>query len=272
MLHILQTREAFEGRLQTMQGLEFMVAFEPSRSVGSQDGSENVWVVRKQNRRKRPGLEDEITVLGSYFVVNENIYMAPSVGLVINSVMLSTLTSLTKFLSTASSLPNFTPSLGYTYVPPVVKSLAPASTQASQASKESTPMLGADLRSAKTMVSSSASKPESSYGDELALAESFHLSLRHSSEYMDENPLVGEPGAFHLSSTHAHAQAQSQAAQSKASLPATSAPTAISTSPATGRKGSRGGGEKSPISPTVPGKPKRRKSKAAVSGSKPSPT
>jgi len=87
MLHILQTREAFEGRLQTMQGLEFMVAFEPSRSVGSQDGSENVWVIRKQTRRKRPGLEDEITVLGSYFVVNENIYMAPSVGLVINSVM-----------------------------------------------------------------------------------------------------------------------------------------------------------------------------------------
>jgi MED6 mediator sub complex component len=87
MLHILQTREAFEGRLQTMQGLEFMVAFEPSRSVGSQDGSENVWVIRKQTRRKRPGLEDEITVLGSYFVVNENIYMAPSVGLVIDSVM-----------------------------------------------------------------------------------------------------------------------------------------------------------------------------------------
>lgn len=87
MLHILQTREAFEGRLRTMQGLEFMVAFEPSQTVGSQDGSENVWVIRKQNRRKRPGLEDEITVLGSYFVVNENIYMAPSVGLVVNSVM-----------------------------------------------------------------------------------------------------------------------------------------------------------------------------------------
>jgi mediator of RNA polymerase II transcription subunit 6 len=87
MLHILQTREAFEGRLRTMQGLEFMVAFEPSRAVGSQEGSENVWVIRKQNRRKRQGLEDEITVLGSYFVINENIYMAPSVGNVVGSKM-----------------------------------------------------------------------------------------------------------------------------------------------------------------------------------------
>ncbi|KAI9864622.1 MAG: Mediator of RNA polymerase II transcription subunit 6 [Trichoglossum hirsutum] len=259
-----------------MQGLEFMVAFEPSRAVGSQEGSENVWVIRKQNRRKRQGLEDEITVLGSYFVINENIYMAPSVGNVVGSKMLSALTSLTKFLSIASSLPIFAPSLGYTYIPPVPKHpSASAGTQPSQASKESTPMPDANLRNAKTMVSSSASRPGSSYKDALSLAESFNLSLRHGNEYMDENPLVGEPGAFILSSTHAHAQALNQAAQNRAAQPATRGTSttttqAISTSPT--RKGSRGGGEKSPISPTVPGKPKRRKSKAAISGSKPSPT
>ncbi|KAH0542433.1 hypothetical protein FGG08_003188 [Glutinoglossum americanum] len=272
MLYILQTREAFEGRLRTMQGLEFMVAFEPSGAVGSQEGSENVWVIRKQNRRKRQGSEDEITVLGSYFVINENIYMAPSVGNVVGSKMLSALTSLTKFLSTASSLPIFTPSLGYTYNPPVPKPPS-ASTGAhpSQASKEGTPMPDANLRNAKTMVSSSAAGPGSSYKDALSLEESFNMSLRYGNEYMDENPLVGEPGAFILSSTRAHAQAQNQAAQNKAAQPmarGTAAPT-ISTSP---RKGSRGGGEKSPISPTIPGKPKRRKSKAVVTGSKPSPT
>ncbi|KAH0566267.1 hypothetical protein GP486_000342 [Trichoglossum hirsutum] len=250
MVHILQTREAFEARLRTMQGLEFMVAFEPPpRTVGSQDGSENVWVIRKQNRRKRQGAaagaaEDEVTVLGSYFVVNENIYMAPSVGNVIGSKM---------FLSTASSLPIFAPSLGYTYVPPVPKHpSASASTQPSQASKESTPMPDANLRNAKTMVSPSASRPGSSYKDTLSLAESFNLSLRYGNEYMDENPLVGEPGAFILSSTHAHAQALNQAAQIRAAQPATRGPSAptpqpISTSQA--RKGSKGGGEKSPFPP-----------------------
>jgi mediator of RNA polymerase II transcription subunit 6 len=136
-------------------------------------------------------------------------------------------------------------------------------------------MPDANLRNAKIMVSSSAAMPGSGHKDELSLEESFSMSLRYGNEYMDENPLVGEPGAFILSSTHAHAQAQNQAAQNKAAQPAArgaSAPTVqtISTSPT--RKGSRGGGEKSPISPTIPGKPKRRKSKAAISGSKPSPT
>lgn len=88
MAYIIQTRDAFEGRLRTMSGLEFMVATEasqpsqqnPGRVVGEDTG---VWVIRKQNRRKRQGEEDQVTVLSSYFVLGENIYMAPSVEKVI---------------------------------------------------------------------------------------------------------------------------------------------------------------------------------------------
>lgn len=50
-----------------------------------------VWVIRKQTRRKRPGQEDEITVHSTYFVMGENIYMAPAVGDVIGSRLVSSL-------------------------------------------------------------------------------------------------------------------------------------------------------------------------------------
>jgi MED6 mediator sub complex component len=48
-----------------------------------------VWVIRKQTRRKRAGQEDEITVHSTYFVMGENIYMAPAVGDVIGSRLVS---------------------------------------------------------------------------------------------------------------------------------------------------------------------------------------
>lgn len=82
--YLVQTREAFEGRLKTMQGLEFMVSQDPSDN-GQKVDHNGVWVIRKQNRRKRQGLDDEITPISSYFVVGENIYMAPSVGNVLES-------------------------------------------------------------------------------------------------------------------------------------------------------------------------------------------
>ena len=90
----MQTREAFENRLRTMQGVEFMVAYEPKPPAeqavsgapppagGDYSG---IWVIRKQNRRKQQGYEDEVTVLSTYFLVGENVYMAPSVANVIGS-------------------------------------------------------------------------------------------------------------------------------------------------------------------------------------------
>jgi len=66
-----------------MSGLEFMVAQEPAEMApGTGTG---VWVIRKQTRRKRQAEEDEIVVHSTYFVVGENIYMAPAVGDVLGS-------------------------------------------------------------------------------------------------------------------------------------------------------------------------------------------
>lgn len=85
MVYLLATRVEFERRLRSMSGLEFIVAQEPAETApGTGTG---VWVIRKQTRRKRGPEEDEITIHASYFVVGENIYMAPTVADVLGSRM-----------------------------------------------------------------------------------------------------------------------------------------------------------------------------------------
>ena len=67
-----------------MQGLEYMVTQDPSEGDKKQVHS-GVWVIRKQNRRKRTGLTDEVTPLANYFIVGESIYMAPSLGAILST-------------------------------------------------------------------------------------------------------------------------------------------------------------------------------------------
>ena len=82
--HVIQTREAFESALKEMQGVEYMVSHDPSEK-GTIFDHNGVWIIRKQERRKRKGLPDEIIPISSYFVIGENIYMAPSVGNILNA-------------------------------------------------------------------------------------------------------------------------------------------------------------------------------------------
>lgn len=79
-----------------MQGLEFIVAYDPLQAAAQSDTRfahepSNIWVVRKQTRQKRAGQEDEVTVLSTYFVVGDCIYMAPSVASVVGNRIVSSL-------------------------------------------------------------------------------------------------------------------------------------------------------------------------------------
>lgn len=92
--HFVETREAFEARLKTMQGLEFIVAYDPLQAAAQSDTRfahepSNVWVIRKQNRRKRNGMDDEVSVISTYFIVGDCIYMAPSVASVVGNRIVS---------------------------------------------------------------------------------------------------------------------------------------------------------------------------------------
>ncbi|KAJ5099196.1 hypothetical protein N7532_006197 [Penicillium argentinense] len=208
--HFIETREAFEDRLKTMQGLEFVVSYDPLQAAAQADGRfahepSNVWVIRKQNRRKRGGMDDEVTIVSTYFVVGDCIYMAPSISSVVGNRILSAVTSLSRFMKTASTLPNFTSSHGHTYMPPTTRTAEPGQ-QASQQSKENTPMPDMPSQTQSSTEAQGSSKTglgnsnsSTSYQDTRSLADAFSLFTRYGDEFMDETPLQGEPGSFILS-------------------------------------------------------------------------
>ena len=187
-------------------------------------------------------------------------------------------------LSSASALPIFTPALGYTYMPPVPKptSSAAGSLQATQASKETTPMpdTQSSLLSSKAPLASGKASATDIRGTAL-LSGSLKLASRFDGEFMDENPLVGEPGSFILQKAREQpsqstsqtlsqttsmttSQATTTTVKSteavKASAPPTPAPLKTEGLPPAEKKVK---GEKTPVTPGTAGK-KRKKSKAAI--------
>lgn len=68
--------------------MEYMVTQDPSEN-GTKIENSGVWVIRKQNRHKRAGGEDEIEPISSYFVVGDSIYMAPTIMSVLSSRLVS---------------------------------------------------------------------------------------------------------------------------------------------------------------------------------------
>ncbi|KAL8830729.1 MAG: hypothetical protein Q9170_005610 [Blastenia crenularia] len=262
LFYLIQTREAFEDRLRTMQGLEFMVAHDPSDN-GTKVENSGVWVIRKQNRRKKPGAEDEIIPISSYYVICENIYMASSLGNVLGARLLTVVTSLKKVFETTSALPTFTPALGHTYLPPAPKSLnSVASTQLSQTSKESTPVPGTQ----DSHLTKASSKPLLDHDTQSAqlLQSSLNLFLRYGHEYMDENPLVGEPGSFIITKPREAQQPASQPKPKPAPVPTKPPTPQIKTDVVDPKRKPSLGAEKSPTTPGTKEKKSRKKGKPAT--------
>lgn len=266
---ILATRRAFEGRLKTMSGLEFMVAQEPAEMApGTGTG---VWVIRKQTRRKMNGEEDEIKVLATYFVVGLNVYMAPSVGDILSNRLLSVTAYLKQFVETVSTVTKFTPATGHTYLPPRAISRTAAAT--AQGSREETPLPNTQTNTKNLQ---SPSDPDRASAEARLFSESISLSLRYGEIYMDENPITGQPGDFHFASTGRVEKDKLMVPLPAAKQPFASQPLkkdqpalGIKTKDLPSRKGSKS--EKSPRTPGS-GKIKRRKSKVATSTSTPQAT
>jgi mediator of RNA polymerase II transcription subunit 6 len=217
-------RQAFETRLKQMNGVEYLIVGEPQPNTDPSLGPDTgIWVIRKQDRRKRPPQADEITVLATYYMVGENMYQAPSVYDIVGNHLLSAMNSLTKFTQAAAPLPLYTPATGYTYYPPATaKTLAASQALTSTSREASTAPTPADLPASSTLdpttqATTSTLEPKATKDADpraqKAFYESLHNMVLYGDEYMDENPLRGEPGNFTFSATKHHVRAKAEAAE-----------------------------------------------------------
>ncbi|KAK3403518.1 mediator of RNA polymerase II transcription subunit 6 [Sordaria brevicollis] len=289
MFQYLATRELFESRLREMSGLEFIVAQEPAET-GPGMGT-GVWVINKQTRRKRPptnparpedGPPDEIIVHSTYFVVGENIYMAPTLADVISSRVGSIASAITKTLPLVDEVSNWAPAAGRRYITPAQPSAGAGAAGGATnytASRTATPM-------PEGLPSATANKPSAKTTvndpllDSLLMEEALLTHERYGTEYMDENPITGKPGDFHLTSTGRKTQIKNALTlkEAAAALPALNtknlgaagsnplAKGAAAAAAANATGGVTGKETKSPKTPGAggPPKPKRRKSKNVV--------
>lgn len=174
----------------------------------------------------------------------------------------------------------FNPAQGYGYYPPSAKP-STKTIDSLRNSRSTTPFLDTSQSQSQDQLQALTSKnaQPQDLQETNALAESLNLSMRYSSEYMNTNPLVGEPGSFVFSSTQGHLQAQknatkppaaptvlTKASQESRSTNASTAPTpAAELKTSQARKGSKVEKEKTPTSAGPGSKPRRRKSRVATS-------
>ncbi|PHH52718.1 Mediator of RNA polymerase II transcription subunit 6 [Ceratocystis fimbriata CBS 114723] len=248
MFPLIQTREAFEGHLRTMSGLEFMVVEEPAE-MGPGMGT-GVWIINKQMRKKQPGEEDEVTVLATYFVVGENIYQAPMLADIINARVATIASSMRSIITQAESIRSWKPSQGHTYISPLVK-------------KETADLASSTPGNSQVSQSQQATNVGPDASEERALQrlaeESMKVHVRYGGDYIDENPITGEPGKFHLSSTGRSAAAAAAASSTaNASVPSLASVGSLKAAKKDDKKDAPGSSKERKGSQ----KPRRRKSKS----------
>jgi mediator of RNA polymerase II transcription subunit 6 len=101
---------------------------------------------------------------------------------------------LSNFYRTASTLPLYSIENGYTYLHPSQKKKPSKSAGTSARTSRAASPTGSQS-------SLSRSKETGTQDDDALIANSFQLTLGYGDEYMDENPLIGEPGSFRSSMT-----------------------------------------------------------------------
>lgn len=158
--------------------------------------------------------------------------------------------AIAKALPAAESVRKWRPSLGHVYQLPPNQ---PLTRQKVQDSKEATPIPDETGKTA----------PAAQKNDELSLErlaeESLMTHMKYGGEYVDENPITGRPGEFHLSSTGRKVVPPPQLAKEEG-IGRISGPT-LNTKFDDKKDGKA---DKTPKSATAP-KPKRRKSKMSTS-------
>ncbi|CAK7564812.1 MAG: Mediator of RNA polymerase II transcription subunit 6 [Sporothrix epigloea] len=288
MFPVLETRERFEDFLRSMSGVEYIVHQAPAEMApGTGTG---VWVIRKQLRRKRnDGQPDDLTVYADYFVVGYNIYQSPTLADVLSSRITSMAVALGKAFPAMNSLQKWSPAEGHTFE---TTDRRRSAVDASDGDFLEGHLLEDDDDDAaedveddnddddvmdldkKQMDRKSIGYSDSDTEDDIdafldprVAEESYAIHMKYGSEYMDEQPISGRPGDFHIALASGGRSAVGGSAGSaigKGTAGADSGKegssgktTAVGGKDATGKDGKKSG-------VATPGKPKRKKSRGSI--------
>ncbi|ORY10556.1 MED6 mediator sub complex component-domain-containing protein [Clohesyomyces aquaticus] len=276
-LAVLNSRKNFESLLKTKDGTAFLVAAEP-QAPGQP------WVIQRQFRTK--GTDEkghqkmEVRVTGTYYTVGEKILMSPNMLDILQARMLSITTNIQEFFELGRAMSHFAPATGHTYLPPSYE-IAKAAAAPGSASRAGSPGAESVVEGSQIASAPAAQASMTEYNDDFFMS-TLNMVNKYGHEFMDENPLQGEPGAFVFTSTkeqvEARNKAQAAARETGATLAvpvksieaestvSTAAPTPKSIAP----EGTSGPSRKGSIAkvPKLPGE-KRRKSKGLTSPTSP---
>lgn len=176
------------------------------------------------------------------------------------------MSALNKVFAAPADLSFFSVSHGHTYHKPVQQSTSQVLSGPSQQSTENTPMPGIHPTSTDKSTAASASSQEDTESGTRTAWDALRMTLQFGKEYVEDMPLVGEPGNFRFSKSKETASGASKGQQIStggASTPGRSrAPSTVPPAPANPPSGPKVAkiGEKATTAAEGQMKAKRRKS------------
>lgn len=215
-IQFVSERQLLENGLRQQIGTEYMIVDDPKPAQNAKDvlptDTTGIWVIRKQDRQKVQGFDgrtaEELTTLETYYTYGMNMFKAASVADIIGNRLLLAQRHIQAFADTANELPSFDPAMGgYYYLRPSAKPTAAAgSTPGTPSrSREGSVVDAHSTRSGSVDLGTQAGggDPSAQALEDRLLRESLGMSVQFGDEYMDENPIIGEPGRFNFTSSTA---------------------------------------------------------------------
>ncbi|KAL5121500.1 Mediator of RNA polymerase II transcription subunit 6 [Pleosporales sp. CAS-2024a] len=190
---VIHDRKEFDRLLHTIPGgLQFVVAGEP-KAEGQP------WLMQRQNGQRNAEDRIETLVEGNWYNQGTRILQGPSVLDVVRARLLTMSTRLQQIAELSQSMTHWSPATGYSYFPPSYDVPKAAET----ASRIGSPTLPPTELDPTDAVAAQAAEPAESTTDfsDALFMQSLLLTNRYGDEYMDENPLRGEPGQFVFTNT-----------------------------------------------------------------------
>lgn len=209
---VMNDRMLWEERLRAVEaGVQFVATADPQAEG-------QPWVLQRQNKRHHDETGRlETHVEGTWYTQGTRVLMAPSLLDVVQSRLLTVATRMQLMADTAQAMTHWSPATGYSYYPPSYDATKPAATT----SRANSPLLAPSDPDAA--LAQPPGVPATAAFSDALFMQSLNLADRYGDEFIDENPLKGEPGAFVFENTKTAVDARNKAHE-QAALPTQAAP------------------------------------------------